>query len=82
MCGWEAGDGSPVASNPISAYFLPVASFTSIIQLILAWISKYIAVWDEVIYPFKNFNRETVFSPHTLLGMWLLIHAGIKYNLC
>ena len=36
-----------------------------------------------IIYPFSNFNGAIeirdgeVISPHTLLGMWLLIHAGI-----
>ena len=42
-------------------------------------------VWDEITYPFSNFNGAAVevwkcliFLSHTLLGMWLLIHAGIK----
>ena len=42
-------------------------------------------MWDEIIYPFQNFNGTTVegwewisiWIPN-LLGMWLLIHAGIK----
>ena len=31
--------------------------------LILAWINNYIhyEVWDEIIYPFKNFNSATVY---------------------
>ena len=42
-------------------------------------------VWDELIYPFLNFNAETVevwewitIWFHTLLGMQLLIHDWIK----
>ena len=45
-------------------------------------------MWDEINYPFPNFNGYTVevwewwvISSHTLLGMWLLIHAGIKVEL-
>ena len=40
-------------------------------------------VWEEITNPFPQFNGEWVlgldkiFYPHTLLGMWLLIHAGI-----
>ena len=40
---------------------------------------------DEITYPFSNFNSAAVevwngfvISSHTLLGMWLLIHARIK----
>ena len=47
-------------------------------------------VWSEITtYPFPNFNGATVEvwelidnSSHTLLCMWLLIHAGIKVNPC
>ena len=59
--------------------------------LIPAWISNYIEhkVWDEITYPFPNFNGKAVevwklisnFT-HTLLSMWLLIFAGIKINPC
>ena len=41
-------------------------------------------MWDEIIYPFPNVNGctvdvwEWVNSFHALLGMWLLILAGIK----
>ena len=54
------------------------------LTLIPAWISNYIhyKVWDEIIYPFLNFNGATVISTHTLQGMWLLIHAGIKVKPC
>ena len=53
-----------------------------------AWTSNYInyKMWDEITYPFPNFNCRTVdvwdwiISYHTLLGMWLLIHAQIKAN--
>ena len=40
-------------------------------------------VWDEITYPFPNFNVCTVevlgmeSLSHSLLGMWLLIHVGI-----
>ena len=42
-------------------------------------------MWDEITYPFPNFNGATVevfeligdFIPH-FTGIWLLIHAGIK----
>ena len=46
-------------------------------------------VWDEITYQFLNFNGRTVEvyewisnSSHILLGMWLLIHAGIKVKPC
>ena len=47
-------------------------------------------LWDEITYPFLNFIGATVevnewiivISPHTLLGMWLLTHAGIKVKPC
>ena len=43
-------------------------------------------MWDEITYPFPNVNSATgngqVISSHMLLGMWLLIHAGIKVKLC
>ena len=40
-------------------------------------------MWDDITYPIPNFNGCTVevwwqiISSHTLLGMWLFIHAGI-----
>ena len=49
----------------------------------------YYTVLDEITYPIFNLNGATVeveewksISSHTLLGMWLLIHAGIKVNPC
>ena len=49
-------------------------------------------MWDELTYPFLSFNGATiqvfkfkngyVISSHTLLGVWLLIHAGIKVKPC
>ena len=52
-----------------------------------AWLSNYIhdKAWDEITYPFPNFNGATVdvwewisnFIPHTLFCIWLLIHVGI-----
>ena len=56
------------------------------LTLIPAWISNYInyKVWDKITYPPSNFNVQPlklrngkVMSFHNLLGMWLLIHAGI-----
>ena len=44
---------------------------------------------SEIMFPSLNFNSCTIEvwkwisdSSHSLLGMWLLIHAGIKVNLC
>ena len=48
----------------------------------------YHEVWDDITYPFQNFGgvaievRDWMKKSHTLLGIWLLIHAGIKINLC
>ena len=39
-------------------------------------------MWDEITYPFLNFNGAYVILSHTLQGMWLLIHAGIKVKPC
>ena len=47
-------------------------------------------VWDEITYPFANFNGcisevwecIKVISSHTLLDMWLLSDAGIKVYPC
>ena len=51
--------------------------------------------WDKITYTFPNFNSAAarhhqvlkfedgwVVSFHILLGVWLLIHAGIKVNPC
>ena len=42
-------------------------------------------MWDKITYPFVNFNGAPlkfvngyVIMFHTFLGMWLLIHVGIK----
>ena len=50
------------------------------------WLYDY-KVWDEISYPFPNLNGATVevgngqvISSHTLLSVWLLIHAGVKVN--
>ena len=47
-----------------------------------AWLydSIHYKVWDEIAYPFTNFNDAVVISPFTLLSVWLVIHAGIKVN--
>ena len=60
------------------------------LTLIPAWISNHMhnKVWDEITYPFPNFNGGTIevwvwisnFIPHFINV--LLIHAGIKVNPC
>ena len=39
-------------------------------------------VWDEITYPFPKFENVLVISFHTMPGMWLVIHAGIKVDPC
>ena len=43
-------------------------------------------MWDEIPYPFPvrqlKFWNEKVISFHTLLGMWVLVHAEISVDLC
>ena len=49
-------------------------------------------VWDEITYPFLNFNGATVevkewlsnfiLQYFTIPGVWLLIHAGIEVKPC
>ena len=65
-----------------SEYLGPL--FLTWFNSIPAWISNYIhyKVWDEITYPFLKFRNGFVISPHTLLGTWLLIHAGIKVKPC
>ena len=48
--------------------------------LFKAWISNYIhyKVWAQIPDPYPNFNSAT----HTLLGMWVFIHAATEVNLC
>ena len=56
------------------------------------WISNqmHIKVWDEITYPFPNFNRWTAevwewisnFIPHFIMDIILLIHAGIRVKPC
>ena len=70
----------------------PGAPFTNIDwHQIPALISNYIryTMWDEITYSFPNFSGITavlkcgngyVVLSHTLLGMWLLIHARIKFE--
>ena len=61
------------------------------LTLIPTWINNIIhyKVWGEIMYPFLNFNDATVevkngyvISSRTLLGVWLVIHNGIKVKLC
>ena len=56
---------------------------------IQAWISNYIhhKAWYEMNYPFSNLNVAIVkvkawisISSHTLPGVRLVIHTGIKFN--
>ena len=49
----------------------------------------YHKVYDEITYSFQTsmvaplkFENVLLISSHTLLGMWLVIHAGIKVNIC
>ena len=38
-------------------------------------------LWDLISYPFPNIKGAAIeVSSHILLGMWLLIHTGIKQN--
>ena len=53
--------------------------------LIPVWVCNYIhhKVWDKITEPLLNFNGAAVkvcewISSHTLLGVWLLIHAGLR----
>ena len=65
--------------------------YQNILTSILGWIGYDIhyEVWDEITYPFTNFNGATVevwewindFVSYST-GMWLLIHAGIKIDPC
>ena len=52
------------------------------LYIVVAWIPALInnythyhdyEMWDEFTYPFPNFKGK-VFSSHTIVGMWLLIH--------
>ena len=61
------------------------------LTLIPAWVSNYVHynVWDEIIYPFPTsmvkplkFGNGYIISSHTLSGILLLIHLGIKVNVC
>ena len=61
------------------------------LTLIPGLISNYIHhnMWNEITYPFPNFNSAIVEvcewisnSSHSLPGMGLLIHAGIRVNPC
>ena len=81
-------------------YFLMFLSWWHVVTLIQTWISNYnhYKLWDEISYPFPNFNGVTVevwewisnfididismTCNFILLGMWLLIHAGFKVNPC
>ena len=49
-------------------------------------IHRYICiVWDEITYPFPNFNGATVEVWEwisSFMDMWLLIHAGVKVKPC
>ena len=53
-----------------------------------AWISNHMPskVWDEINYPFQNFNGYTEMDKylacHSLLDSWLLIHDKIEVKPC
>ena len=34
------------------------------------------------VFTHSQFRNEEIIPPHNLLGMYLLIHAGIKVKLC
>ena len=68
-----------------------MGGYKYVLTLILTRISTHIHfnVRGKIIYLFPNFNGPTVevwewiiISSHTLLGMWLVIHAEIKVNPC
>ena len=56
------------------------------------WISNrtHYKVWDEITYPFQNFNGAVVefwewignYIPHFIGNVIIHIHAGIKVNPC
>ena len=58
-------------------------------ELISKWIGNYIHfnAWGEIAYPFPNLSGPAAevwelvnnFIPY-FIGVWLLIHAGIKVN--
>ena len=45
-------------------------------------------VWDEITYPFPEFNGETIevcewiSNCLPLLGTWIIVYAGIKVKPC
>ena len=56
------------------------------LTLITTWINNHVhhKVWDEFTYLFPapwNFGYGQVISTHTLLDMWLVMHAGIEVSL-
>ena len=53
------------------------------------WYHIHYNMWDEITYSFPNFNactaevsEEINNATYTLLDMWLLIRAGIKFYQC
>ena len=52
------------------------------------WLYPLYKIWGEITYPFPNFNGAVKFgngyvtSSHTLLDMYFLIHAGVKFKPC
>ena len=58
-------------------------------SLLLTWINfnpsmdellDHYKEWNKISYQFLKFGNGWVISAHTFLGMWLLLHAGIKVN--
>ena len=81
-----------IASWDISLHFAECRGpfYSHGLTLIPEWTSNYThyKTWDEITYPFPNFNGcavevgEWIILSHTILGTWLLIHAGIEVNPC
>ena len=78
---WIGSSSSAWHHGPLLLFYLHGLTLTP------AWINDYIhyKVWDGITYPFPNINGSTVevwewnsnFTPH-FIGMWLLIHTGVK----
>ena len=78
-------------------YWFKTRYITHIWPPLLTWIKfnasmnkkLHYKVWDEITYPFPNFNGATVYVwewisnlNHSLLSMWLLRHAGVEVKSC
>ena len=84
------------ANVPVKSYGIALVAWGPFyyngLTLVPTWISNYInyKMRDEITWPFTQtstvqplkLGNAYVISSHTLLGMWLFIHDGIKVNLC